>query len=138
MTVARFARLIALAGTAACWQWAVAGGGACAGRPLSQVPSVSGLPRDIYGLLGGPEGSIADRGRKFRKTDAGAGSLPTRRFVLAGVSADCVVVALEHGGHAYRIERWVFRRSDSGWLGELQGGFKKPPKSMNELTRGAD
>lgn len=138
MIVARFARLVALAGTAACWDAAVAGGGACAGHPLSEVPSVSGLPRDVYSLLGGPEGGLADRGKKFRKTDAGPGSLPTRRFVLAGVSADCVVIALEHGGRAYRIERWVFRRSDSGWLGELQGGFKRPPKSITELTRSAD
>jgi hypothetical protein len=119
---------------------AMAAGGVCTGRTLTEVKAVAGIPPDVYALLGGSGtglDGIADRGGKFNSTDVVDKALPMRRFVLAGSSSNCVAVALEHGGRGHSIELWVFSRNEGTWLGERQGRFKVPPRSLKELTHNA-
>jgi hypothetical protein len=119
---------------------AMAAGGVCNGQTLTEVKAISGIPADVYALLGGSGtglDGIADRGGKFNATNVVDKALPMRRFVLAGSSSDCVAIALEHGGRGRSIDLWVFSRNAGTWLGERRGRFKAPPKSLKELTHSA-
>jgi len=80
------------------------------GHVLQEVRSVAQLPPAIRSSLGvdrGPEG-VADRGRPFNVTDVVDARLPMRRFLVAGHDVDTWIVAIEHGGRAYRVEVALF------------------------------
>jgi hypothetical protein len=113
----------------------------CSDRTLSEVRSIAGLPHEVQILLGserrGAEG-IADRMERFNATDVIKDGLPMRRFTIAGVSSDCIVVGVEHGGRGYNVERWVYRRDSAAWTAERVGGFWRKPQSVQILLGTGD
>jgi hypothetical protein len=140
MTSSRFTFGFTLAFLLQATSAAMAVGRVCNGQALTEVRAIAGIPPEVYVLLGGGEkglDGIADRGGKFNSTDVVDRALPMRRFVLAGSSSSCVAVAFERGGRSHRIELWVFSRNAGAWVGERQGRFRAPPKSLKELTRNA-
>src|SRR2546425_13315661 len=84
---------------------------ACAGKPLTEAHSLEILPAQLNSLLGrdrsGLEG-IADRNGKFNVTDVEDNKLAMRRFVLAGLSASCAIVAVERGARPQNYQGLEF------------------------------
>src|SRR5262245_11562028 len=111
----RFTVLVALA-LAGSISLAARGAERCTqGDPqLVEVKSIKALPREVavaldaerVGLFG-----IADYAQEFNRTDDVDSSLPMRRFAVAGVSQDCILIAIERGGRGYWIEVVMFERS---------------------------
>lgn len=116
----------------------------CRGAKFSAVLTLAGLPPPAGKLLGvdkdGMEG-IAERGAPFNKTDVilGPAPLPMRRFHLAAVSADCILVAAEQGGIAYSMVLAIFVRNGAGWqqAGKQQYLRGAAPNSLDEFLGSA-
>ncbi len=110
---------------------------ACVGKPLTEAHSLEILPAQLNSLLGrdrsGLEG-IADRNGKFNVTDVVDNKLPMRRFVLAGLSASCAVVAVERGGRAHTYEVVMFERTDAKWRVAQRWSINAAPRSLQELV----
>jgi hypothetical protein len=86
-------------------------------QPLREVNSLEHLPIKIKTLIGAERAGldgVANRGEAFNSTDAVDSKLllPFRRFIVAGVGKDVVLVALEHGGIAYFVEVFLFADHD--------------------------
>lgn len=109
---------------------------ACAGRAFVEAQSLSALPAPVARLLGrdrpGLEG-IADKGAPFTVTDAVSTPLPAKRFVLAAVNQDCVIVALEVGGIAHYFSLHAFERTNQTWRDTDLGVIPKAPHTLKEL-----
>ena len=111
----------------------------CSGISFSEVRSLAELPSEVGTLLGKDRlgsGGIADRNGKFNLSDAlmpGEEQTPFRRFRLAAVSTNCILVAVEHGGIAYFVELWAFERSRNRWSGEQRESIFNVPLSLQEL-----
>jgi hypothetical protein len=110
---------------------------ACVGASFAEVRSLAELPQEVSALLGkerkGPEG-IADQGGKFNKTDVVIDNLPMRRFSLAAVSADCILVAVERGGRGYFVELLAFEHNNTGWHAGKRQSVNSVPRSLQELV----
>lgn len=112
----------------------------CSGIAFSEAHSLVELPEEVGALMGKDRpgsGGIADRNGKFNETDAlrpGEEQLPFRRFNLAAVSANCILVAVEHGGRGYFIELWAFEHNRNQWRGEQRQNIHKVPLSLQELV----
>ena len=110
---------------------------ACAGKPLTEAHSLEILPAQLNSLLGrdrsGLEG-IADRNGKFNVTDVVDNKLPMRRFVLAGLSASCAIVAVERGGRAHTYEVVAFEHSNTQWRVAQRWSVNVAPRSLQELV----
>ena len=110
---------------------------ACAGKPLTEAHSLEILPAQLNSLLGrdrsGLEG-IADRNGKFNVTDVVDNKLPMRRFVLAGLSASCAIVAVERGGRAHTYEVVEFEYTNAKWRVAQRWGINAAPRSLQELV----
>jgi hypothetical protein len=112
----------------------------CSSTSFSEVRSLEELPEEVGVLLGKDHpgrGGIADRNGKFNLTDLlmpGEEQLPFRRFSLAAVSTNCILVAVEHGGRGYSVELWAFERSNDRWLGEQRKSIFSVPRSLKELV----
>src|SRR2546425_9391173 len=108
----------------------------CAGRPLTEARSLEALAPQLNSLLGrdrdGLEG-IADRNGKFNVTDVVDNKLPMRRFVLAGLSASCAIVAVERGGRAHTYEVVAFEQTNAKWRGAQRRGVHARPRSLPEI-----
>ena len=111
----------------------------CSGIAFLEVRSLAELPAEVGTLLGKDRpgfAGIAEHNGKFNLTDAllpGKEKLPFRRFSLAAVSTNCILVAVEHGGIAYSVELWAFERSHSQWRGEQRESIFNVPLSLQEL-----
>lgn len=114
-----------------------------AGINFYEARSLVDLPEHVGVLLGkGHRGAsgIADRDAKFNATDTllpGDEKLPWRRFGLAAISANFILVAIEHGGRGYNVELWVFERSNGEWRGEKHRTIFSVPRSVQELIDNA-
>ena len=110
---------------------------ACAGKPLTEAHSLEILPAQLNSLLGrdrsGLEG-IADRNGKFNVTDVVDNKLPMRRFVLAGLSASCAIVAVERGGRAHTYEVVAFEHINARWRVAQRWSINAAPRSLQELV----
>ena len=108
----------------------------CTNARFSEVRSLAGLPPALARKLGadrkGFEG-IADRGGKFEKTDVVFEPLPLRRFNLAAVSKDCVLVALEQGGRGYSMQVRSYERKDADWIELRTQVVRSMPTTLEEL-----
>ena len=111
----------------------------CSGVSFSEAHSLAELPAEVGALLGKDRpgsGGIADRNGKFNLTDAlmpGEEQLPFRRFSLAGVSANCILVAVEHGGRGYSVELWAFERNSDHWYGKKRPNMFSVPPYLQEI-----
>jgi hypothetical protein len=105
---------------------------------LTEVTTLAGLPDGIRNALGqdksGLEG-IAEKGARYNVTDVTDSHLPMRRFVVAGVSRDSAVVAVEHGGRARWYEAIRFSRKNSVWSKTERVPISREPRSLNDLLR---
>jgi hypothetical protein len=83
----------------------------------TEAQSLRELPAGIQALLGVGLGlaGIADRGETFNETDVTDDSMPRRRFVLAVLSGDTAMVALEQGGRMYSVRAVEFRQDGATW-----------------------
>jgi len=110
---------------------------ACVGKPLTEAHSLEILPAQLNSLLGrdrsGLEG-IADRTGKFNVTDVVDNKLPMRRFVLAGLSASCAIVAVERGGRTHTYQAVAFEYANAKWLVVQRWGINGAPHSLQELV----
>lgn len=83
------------------------------------------------------EGAIANRNEQFAAGDALllGNNLPTRRFVLAGVSPHVAFIWYEQGGIALRHEVVIFRRAGEGWTatGTITG--HAPDKNFDSMKK---
>jgi len=108
----------------------------CSGKSLSEVRTLTALPNEVNSLLGqaraGMDG-IADRGAKFNVTDVVDERFPMSRFVIAGINASCVLVAIERGGRAYRIELIVFDHGNGKWQLANSINIYRIPQSLQEM-----
>jgi hypothetical protein len=108
----------------------------CAGRPLIEARSLEALPPQLNSLLGRDRGDlegIADRNGKFNVTDVVDNKLPMRRFVLAGLSASCAIVAVERGGRAHTYEVVAFEQTNAKWRVAQRWSINAAPRSLQEL-----
>src|SRR5712664_2529979 len=109
---------------------------AFAGKPLTEAHSLDVLPAPLHSLLPfdrrGLEG-IADRNGKFNVTDVVDNKLPMRRFVLAGLSASCAIVAVERGGRAHTYEVVAFEHINAQWRVAQRWSINAAPRSLQEL-----
>lgn len=108
----------------------------CAGKPLSEVHTLTALPDEVNSLLGqgrtGMDG-IADQGGKFNLTDVVDERLPMRRFVIAGINSSCALVAIERGGRGYSRELIVFGQDKGKWQITQRRNLGKMPQSLEDL-----
>ncbi|WP_092360220.1 hypothetical protein [Collimonas sp. OK242] len=105
----------------------------CSGMPLVEVPSLQALPNEINTFLHRDRDvEIASRGEWFNPGDVGEG--PHRRFAIAGLNADCAIVAIEHGGRGYSVEIFIFEHKDWGWLGRRDGVMWAVPETLEDLV----
>jgi len=108
----------------------------CTGVPLDEARSIRDLPEVVKSLLersrtGSGVAEIVDQGGEFNKIDFGGG--PFRRFSIAGVSQNCVAVAIEQGGRGYHIQVFVFERYLEKWQGGLVRSISVVPQSLDQL-----
>jgi TPR repeat protein len=102
----------------------------CYGAKFSEVDLLSDLPSQVKQLLGIDEkglSGIAERGKPYNVTDAVDEKLPMRRFSIAAVSSDCILVAYEQGGIGYNVSLKIFLRDGAEW----QRGEKMPDPRQN-------
>ena len=109
----------------------------CARTPLTEARSLETLPRQLNSVLGRDRGGlegIADRNGKFNVTDVVDDKLPMRRFVLAGLSASCAIVAVERGGRAHTYEVVAFEHINARWRVAQRWSMNAAPRSLQELV----
>ncbi len=120
---------------------------ACTGRETGAVQwrglhfrearSIQSLPTHIQNALGvGQPGldGIADQNGQFNATDVVDSALPRRRFALAGLSSDAVLVAIEQGGRGYNVQvSFIPLASKDAKPSETWTLFKKP-ESLRALV----
>jgi len=109
----------------------------CTKSSLVEVLSFDKLPDGIKLILAprraGLDG-IADRGEEFNRGDAIVGSLPLRRFNLAGLGSNCAIVSIQHGGGLeFGFELFAFRRATTGWVLEGKRVGVGEPDSVKSL-----
>jgi hypothetical protein len=105
----------------------------CSGKSLVEVNSLHALPNEINTLLHRDRYvEIASRGESFNAGDVGGG--PHRRFAIAGLNANCAIVAVERGGWGYSVEIFVFEHKDTGWQGGRDGVMGKVPETLEDLV----
>jgi hypothetical protein len=117
------------------------GGAKWRGQWFQEVRSIRSLPVRIQNALGvGKPGldGIADRGGKFNATDRIDSSLPQRRFILAGLSSDSVLVVVAHGGRGYHVQASLFLlASGDASPGEIWT-LANEPESLDALAKQLD
>jgi hypothetical protein len=104
-------------GTTAADSQSACSSGAC--KP-TELQTLKQLPPEVLSYLiddpHSPKG-IADRDGKYNATDVITNPpLPMRRFVLAGVSPDRLVVEVERGGYSHYYQALEFHLSDHHWV----------------------
>ena len=110
----------------------------CSGISFSEVSSLSELPKEVISILSsnGRHGIADNSNEKFNDTDIALyENAPFRRFNLAAISLNRILVAVEHGGRGYAVELWSIERSNSDWHGKIQDIIFKVPGSLDELIR---
>jgi hypothetical protein len=76
---------------------------------------------------------IADRDGRFNPTAAVLEPSPRRRFALAAVGSNRVLVALELGGIGYTLRAVEFRLVGATWETERCAGLRSLPRRATEL-----
>ena len=110
---------------------------ACIDKPLTEARSLEALPLQLNSLLGRDRGGlegIAERNGKFNVTDVVDDKLPMRRFILAGLSASCAIVAVERGGRAHTYEVVAFEYTNAKWRIAQRRSINAAPRSLQELV----
>ncbi len=110
---------------------------ACANPKFSEARSLTDLPPALARKLGADQtgvAGIADRGGEFPSTDNITKPIPMRRFSLAAVGEDCVLVALEQGGIGYSRQLRTYERKGTDWLEvRTQAIIPSIPNTLEEL-----
>jgi hypothetical protein len=154
----RFTRLLFAIGVSL-WPAVVTGSQASPAAALSEplraevkdgrfqvVTSVRGLPlgvRDaLQSLFKSPTLDIAEPGADFQVTDvAGPTTLPFRRMVAAGCTANYCLVYYERGGIAHTWQVAMFHWTPAGtrfeWGGSAPGGLKTIDDVRKAVLSGA-
>jgi hypothetical protein len=112
------------------------GGARCAGTAVKEVQSLSALPSELRRLLPKqPQGldGIADRGERFNVTDVVVRDLRMRRFMLAAIGDNCVVIAIERGGRGHYFELTEYRLIEGSWRSIDDAKVEKEPTSIDDL-----
>ncbi|WP_038490987.1 hypothetical protein [Collimonas arenae] len=105
----------------------------CSGTSLAEVRSLDALPNEINTFLHHDRYiEIASRGESFNAGDVGGG--PHRRFAIAGLNANCAIVAIERGGWGYSVEIFVFEHKNTGWQGRRDGVMGAAPETLEDLA----
>ena len=103
---------------------------------FQEITSIQFLPAHIQKALGvgqpGMDG-IADRGGQFNPTDVVDSTLPMRRFALAGLSSDAVLLAVEHGGRGYSVHVSLIPLTSNDVTPRETWRLFKKPETLREL-----
>lgn len=79
--------------------------------------SFSALPQEQQSFIKlGGSNAIADKGGPFQPGCADDGKTPMRRLVMAAISTECILVAIEHGGAGHGAGLRVFLREGDAWV----------------------
>jgi hypothetical protein len=111
-----FASLVVLC---LCGATTVSAEGSCASKSCewSELHTLKQLPPEVLSfLVNDPPKGIADRGEKFNVTDVVNTALPMKRFVLAAMASDRLVVEVERGGRSRYFQTFDFRLLDHQWV----------------------
>ena len=108
------------------------------GHFLREARSLQALPPGVRNALGGsvagPEG-IADRGEYYSTGCVRDPWFPGRRFVVAGVDGDSVLVAVEHGGIAWGVDATLYTNTSGVPVARRTWGLSKRLKTLQELVK---
>ncbi|OYO28958.1 hypothetical protein [Janthinobacterium sp. PC23-8] len=86
----------------------------------SSVSSLAGLPAEVGKYLH-DSNAPADRGQLYNESCIVQAGVPSTRFVLAAVSDNEAIVAIEHGGRGHGINTYAFRQQNQHWQPVEQG-----------------
>lgn len=78
--------------------------------------SFSTLPQEQQLFIKSGGNAIADKGGPFQPGCADDGKTPMRRLVMAAISPECILLAIEHGGAGHGAGLRVFLREDNAWV----------------------
>jgi hypothetical protein len=107
---------------------------ACPADTYVEVTTLTALPEPVRVMLsrsGRGFIEVSDRGGPLNPGDVGGG--PFRRFAVAAMGIDHLLVAMENGGNASNVEAWMFELGPQGWTGERATFLRKPPASAKDL-----
>jgi hypothetical protein len=108
-----------------------------AGHSLQEIRSLDALPPALQTILGtskqGLDG-IAEPNGKYNATDFVDGRLPMRRFLVAGLDQEMALVAVEHGGYAWRVEVTQYSLRSQTPAEEKSWTTYASPQSLRELV----
>jgi hypothetical protein len=110
-------------------------------RSLVEVHTLEALPKEVISLLGRQKADtlgIADVREKFNATDVVLDHVPRRRFLVAGASSLCALVAYEQGGHSLSFHAAAFSLGASGWSQVGQWTLKEEPRRLREILEAID
>jgi hypothetical protein len=108
----------------------------CDGKPLTEVRTLAQLPEGVGTWIGRGEkgiGGIADAGARYNPSDSADAQLPSRRLVLAGVGADCVVVVAERGGLLHSVELYTLHLTESTWHADPAERLTHAPATLADV-----
>lgn len=107
---------------------------ACPADTFVEATTLTALPAPVRIMLsrsGRGFTQVSDRGGPFNPGDIGGG--PFRRFAVAAMGIDHLLVAMENGGLASNVEAWTFELGPEGWTGQRAAFLRRPPASAKEL-----
>src|SRR5258708_235783 len=107
-------------------------------RTLVEVRVLKALQSDVSALLVrekiGTDGIAAVREGRTT-TQVPDPRLPARRFLIAGVSANYLLVAYEEADSGYPARAAAYRRDRAGWTQVGEWPLMRRPYSLNELVQ---
>ena len=110
---------------------------ACDEPRFVEERSLAALPAAIRNLLGADRkdhDGLADKDQPFQATDVIIEpDLPARRFRLAAVGANCIVVEIERGGIGYSIDAQAFEKFGLDWRPTALPAHFDPARGVRTL-----
>lgn len=86
----------------------------------SAVSSLAGLPAEVSKYLR-DSNAPADGGGVYNEGCIVQAGVPSTRFVMAAISENEAIVAIEHGGRGHGINTYAFRQQNQHWQLVEQG-----------------
>jgi hypothetical protein len=105
-------------------------------RRWLRVETFESLPSEARSQMmegGAFSGDISPAGGPFNAGDVGGG--PWRRFLYGATYEGNLLVAVEHGGRGYFVERWQFKVGQGNAQNSNVSSLARKPESWSEFVR---